>query len=129
MDKDLLCVDSLKIFKEIFQNSTPDVVVNPFQLLNETTPRKRPFHNTTPRKQPFYNTTPENTPSNVNSPKKCKLDLTSIYTRLCGEKPIQSHTAESDVTSLLRAGIHTAEEFLNGVEKHAILFSEVKKCW
>lgn len=130
---DILCADSLLIFRNLQQSSLMTVdekallvsgtnkeqldFANPFQLINEKTPEKRKIVKE----------------ENVRNPQSCKKRLTfrleDVYERCYGVKPNMAHEAEADVQALLLSAIATPAEFLKAVDCNAILFTSVKKCW
>ena len=61
--------------------------------------------------------------------KKQKFDLTSIYKRFYHEEPCDSHSAESDVSTLLLSAIKVALEFLDVVDQSANTFDSIPKLW
>lgn len=74
--------------------------------------------------------TPETPKTPKKSPKKRpKFDLPTIYTQLYGERPVDSHTAESDVLTLLSSAIRSGPEFLDLVDQLADTFDSVPKAW
>ena len=66
-----------------------------------------------------------NSPSPSTSAKKKSYKLTEIYKRLHGRDPPESHRAEDDCVSLLLCAQKT-KHFLNMIDKHAILFSNIQ---
>ena len=88
---------------------------NPFQLINETTPEKRRPDAGEERQQ--------------RAGIRVRYNLESVYERAYGESPKVAHNAESDVLTLLLSAIAKPVDFVSLVERTAIPFDTIKKCW
>lgn len=140
---DLMCADSLPILKTFLprdsrkQSSkkiaiTPAALlnannhhlkdgstVNPFQLVNETTPVKK--NNSANRDQ-----VKRRLPINP----RPRFDLKYIYLRMFGKPLSRSlHQAEADVLTLFEMAISKSADFISEVDKRAIPFNRITKSW
>lgn len=133
---DLLCVDSLAIFKALQctetnaqilteQSTSSDLAVNPFQQINETTPKKAKLD------EEAITPTQESSKKKLsfNETSRPRYNLEAIYERRYGKKPLTTHHAEADVQTLLLAAVAHPMPFLNAVDLGAVPFDVIKKCW
>lgn len=149
-DEDLLCVDSLEIFKKINEEkkTNSSKAIDEFlntdlkavQRKNEKTPSKigafavisrDPDEKPSAAKRLFMSPTTSSSPAttsqhNSQSSTRISFKLTDIYQRLYGNPPKNAHNADADTMHLLMCAIATQNEFVKLADAMAIKFSDIK---
>lgn len=148
---DLLCADSLTIFKRIeCDTSSDDVETNldmtEIQRRNETTPSKfkynrpRRLDNEKPsaarrlfdenvrndEKPSTHHITAASFRKNAKPTQpllKKSFKLTNIYLRMHGKEPEIAHNAEDDVITLMKCAIASKDKFFQAADQMSLLFS------
>lgn len=153
---DLLCVDSLEIFRKIDQLPQPkssDSAIDEFlntdlkaiQNRNEKTPSKNGAKSAVISRasaekpsaarrlfdSPATSSSSANTSVNVSTPKsqsspRISYKLTEIYRRSYGRLPIDAHNADADTMHLLMCAIATQKEFVQLADSMATKFIDNK---
>ena len=131
LPEDLLCADSLPVFRELHNSKLQDdcpsdsQFINEFQRLNETTPKKKIKVSVAPespaQKEPV---SPKLFPA-----KKISFSLPEVYERLYKKKPATSHMAEADVLCLVLSAVAEGKNFVMCIENIAVPFSQTRKMW
>lgn len=145
MDKDLLCVDSLDIFKKIDETASTTSALDEFmstdlktvQKKNEKTPSKSTLFAVNPRFTPFekpgsarrlfvsHASSPKVTSSsNGKTPDRTSYKLIQIYQRLHEYMPDILHNAEADTVHLMLCAIAVKSQFVQIADSTAIHFNE-----
>ena len=140
-----MCVDTIPIFQKLDSALAPPTnseksslddekslldinreEVNPFQVVNETTPER--LLTKKPAGEAVFNI--DRSKKMLISPNH-RYDIGSIYTRMFGkERPSsRSHDAEGDVEILFKLARTRAKEFVQIVGVDAVPFNQIVKCW
>lgn len=151
VDGDLLCVDSLEIFKNCAANETSRSAIDEFlttdlvaiQNRNEKTPSKSHAFavisrdpGERPKSAKCLFASPSTSTGNGNAvvmptpssqpTKRISYKLTEIYKRFHGSEPTIAHNAEADTIHLLSCAIAIKNEFVELADSSARKFVDVK---
>lgn len=150
MHEDILCVDSLTLFRKIEENKTAtesaleelmNTDLEAVQRRNEKTPSKgisfAVISRTPPYEKPSSarrlfpsqsnscSTSTNIPPGDIRSPAKKSFKLTDIYKRLNECTPDAAHNAEADTITTLLCAIAVKDEFVRAADSMAVRFNEI----